>query len=182
MRFLSIVIVGLMLSGCGKENFKRNPLLRTIEDVNSSDTDVFGCLRRISTVNVGENAGFWLKIVGDSRYSDFRRRECMFALFNRHVVRGMPISELRKFNPVLRFSSSNLVDVSPFAINIPIQNQKLGSTYMFQDALLAKTRAAIYLKLSAGINQSELLQVVQGWKTQINIVIQEVGVSQPENK
>ena len=129
-----------------------------------------------------EKISFWLKIIQDSRYSDFRRRECLFELFRRYVVSGMPVNELQRLKHVLKFSSSNLTDVSPFAIKTPIRSRNTGSIYMFQNALLAKEEAAIYLKLSTGIPQSDLLQILQGGNLGGNAVIQEVGISRPDKK
>jgi hypothetical protein len=53
---------------------------------------------------------------------------------------------------------------------------------MFQNALLAKEEAAIYLKFSTGIPQSDLLQILQGGTLGSNAVIQEVGISRPDKK
>jgi hypothetical protein len=133
MKFALLVIIGVVFCGCVNNSGDSNPLLRTIADVNSSDAEAIGCLRKMSAEPAKEKISFWLKIIQDSRYSDFRRRECLFELFSRHVVSGMPVNELQRLNHVLKFSSSNLTDVSPFAIKTPIRSRNTGSIYMFQN-------------------------------------------------
>lgn len=173
MNTVKHIALSLVLIVCGCRVQNSNVALAVIANPDASDAQVKDVLVKLSASRPEEGEGFWLKIISDSEYSEYRRRECLRELFERYVRPGTPISELAKFNNVLLFDRTNLVNVSPFVTKVSIRRSMNDCVFEFQNLLLANTHSAIYLRLSEGVSQADLLKSIHDDSSISNLTILE---------
>ena len=167
-----IVLCLVLICGACRMQYS-NSVLAVIANPDVSDEQVEGVLVKLSASKPEKGEDFWLKMISDPKYSEYRRRECLHELFERYVTPGTPIAELAKFNNVLLFDKTNLVNVSPFVSKVPIRRSMNDCVFEFQNSLLANTQSAVYLRLSEGVSQADILKSIRQDRPISNLTILE---------
>jgi hypothetical protein len=133
-------------------------------------TEVFE--RALAAVERGpvlEKPELWVEIANDPRYCRDHRRDCLVALFRRHIRPGTRLNEIHRLHGTQDwFRADNLFKVT-IAASLPIRNRG-ECVYMYQPEVLRGVsgkygpNGAVYFSLTKYFSEAELPLVLSGQK------------------